>query len=155
MFTTNINIDKPTYYDSNDLSLPCKSPGICVSGKLCQNTKTPGCCWHEDKRTNKNIIYIDGYGDIDLTAFSLTIPPDIQYCPSCKVTKETLGEIIERIRKMLPSPEEYQRMLTMKQKEIERKMKERQKIEDARRAKKEAQKPHCKNRYYGCICLNH
>lgn len=140
---------------SLDLSLHCRRPGICVSGSLCQNTKTPGCCWHEDKRTNKNIIYIDGYGDIDptafgLTSFDLTIPPDIHYCPSCKVTKETLAEIIERIRKMLPSPEEYQRILTMKQKEIDRKMKERQKIEDARRAKKEAQKPKDKNRYFGC-----
>lgn len=137
--------------ESCDLSLPCKRPGICVSGILCQNTKTPGCCWHEDRRTNKNIIYIDGYGDIDpsifsLTSFDLTIPPDIHYCPSCKVTKETLAEIIERIRKMLPSPEEYQRILTMKQKEIERKMKERQKIEAARliknkkKAQEEAQK---------------
>lgn len=140
---------------SLDLSLPCKRPGICVSGCLCQNTKTPGCCWHEDKRTNKNIIYIDGYGDIDPSAFSMTsfdftIPHDIHYCPSCKVTKETLAEIIERIRKMLPSPEEYQRILTMKQKEIDRKMKERLKIEEARRAKKEAQKPQDKYGYYGC-----
>jgi hypothetical protein len=135
---------------SFELSLDCKRPSICVSGCLCQNTKTLGCCWHEDKRINKNIIYIDGYGDIDttelsLTSFDLAIPPDIHYCPSCKVTKETLSEIIHKITQMLPSPEEYQRRLTLEQKERDRifveKMRERLKIENARRAKKEAQKP--------------
>lgn len=128
--------------ESYDLSLPCKRPGICVSGSLCQNTKTPGCCWHEDKRKNKNIIYIDGYGDIDptalsLTTFGLTVPPDIHYCPSCKVTKETVGEIIDKIRKVLPDPEEYQRRLTLEQKKKDRivaeKIRERLKVENARK----------------------
>jgi hypothetical protein len=128
--------------ESYDLSLRCKRPGTCVSGKLCENTKTHGCCWHEDKRKNKNIIYIDGYGDIDPTAFSLTsfgltVPQDIHYCPSCKVTKETVGEIIERIRKVLPDPEEYQRKLTLEQKQKERivaeKIRERLKVENARK----------------------
>ena len=135
--------------ESYDLSLHCKRPGICVSGKLCENTKTNGCCWHEDKRSNKNIIYIDGFGDIDPTAFSLTtfgltVPQDIHYCPSCKVTKETVGEIIERITKVLPSPEEYQRRLTLEQKEKERifaeKMKERLRILTARKAHEDKKK---------------
>ena len=141
--------------ESFHLSLPCKRPDICVSGSLCQNTKTTGCCWHEDRRTNKNLIYIDGYGDIDpttlsLNSFDLIVPPDIHYCPSCKVTKETLAEIIERIKEILPTPEEYQKKLTMEQKERDRiiaeKLRERQKIEAARliknkkKAQEEAQK---------------
>jgi hypothetical protein len=135
--------------ESYDLSLRCKRPGICVSGKLCENTKTHGCCWHEDKRSNKNVIYIDGYGDIDPTALSLisfviTIPQDIHYCPSCRVTKETSGEIIDRITKLLPSPEEYQRRLTLEQKEKEwilaEKMRERLKIIAAKKAHEEKKK---------------
>ena len=138
--------------ESYDLSLRCKRPGICVSGILCENTKTHGCCWHEDKRKNKNVIYVDGYGDIDPTAFSLasfglTVPQDIHYCPSCKVTKETLGEIIERITKVLPSPEEYQRMLTLEQKrkkEKERiaseKIRAREKIIAAKKAHEDKKK---------------
>jgi hypothetical protein len=135
---------------SFDLSLDCKRPSICISGSLCQNTNTSGCCWHEDKRINKNKIYIDGYGDIDptelsLTSFDLVIPQDIHYCPSCKVTKVTFSEIIHKITQTLPSPEEYQRRLTLEQKERDRifveKMRERLKIENARRAKKKAQKP--------------
>ena len=129
--------------ESYDLCLRCKRPDICVSGKLCENTKTHGCCWHEDKRKNKNVIYIDGYGDIDPTTFSLitfglTVPQDIHYCPSCKVTKETVGEIIDRITKVLPSPEEYQRRLTLEQKEKDRiateKIRERLKIIAAKKA---------------------
>jgi len=122
--------------ESYDLGLPCKRPDICVSGSLCQNTKTHGCCWHEDRRVNKNIIYIDCYGDIDLTSFNLEVPADIHYCPSCRVTKETLAELIDRIKEMLPTPEEYQKKLTIEQKKkdqiLAEKLRERQQIEAAR-----------------------
>jgi hypothetical protein len=68
-------------------SICCNRPDICTSGSLFKNTKTTYCCWHEDIRINKNKIFINTYGEIDLTKYNLSIPQDLYYCPSCKVTK--------------------------------------------------------------------
>jgi len=85
-----------------DLCLPCRKPDICLSKRLCDNIKTTSCCWHEDIRDNKNIIYLDKYGSIDLSIYNLSIPPDIYYCPSCKITEESSFDIINNILRILP-----------------------------------------------------
>jgi len=103
----------------------CQRPSKCVSGILCENIKTDYCCWHEDKRINKNIFYLDKYGEIDPTLYGLTIPVDIYYCPSCRTTKETLAEIIERLHKVLPDPESYQRIQTIAKNTREREERDR------------------------------
>jgi hypothetical protein len=90
-------------------TLCCKRPNICISNSLCQNTKTPSCCWHEDKRDNKNIIYIDNYGKIDVTEFGLSIPQDLYYCPGCKITKEKSSKIINNLLLTLPPLDEFNR----------------------------------------------
>lgn len=81
----------------------CMRPNPCMGESPCQNTKTEKCCWHSDIRTvnEKNTIYFDMHGDVDLTTFGLTIPEDIYYCPSCKITKESSIDIINDITKTL------------------------------------------------------
>ena len=91
----------------------CQRPSKCISGNLCENTKTDFCCWHEDRRKNKSIFYLDKYGEIDPTPYGITVPADIHYCPSCRTTKETLAEIVERLYQILPDPEIYHRNQTI------------------------------------------
>ena len=91
----------------------CQRPSKCISGNLCEKTKTDYCCWDEDKRKNKNLFYLDNYGEIDPTPYGITVPADIHYCPSCRTTKETLAEIIERLLLILPDPEMYHRNQTI------------------------------------------
>jgi len=81
----------------------CMRPNPCMGDVPCQNTKTEKCCWHSDIRTvkEKNTIYFDMHGDVDLTTFGLTVPEDIYYCPSCKITKESSIDIINDITKTL------------------------------------------------------
>lgn len=106
----------------------CCRPDICISGILCENSKTTFCCWHKDIRTNKNIIYIDTYGEVNLTKFKLSIPPDLYYCPSCKITKEKPSDIIDNVITLLPPPNEYNRIKQLesnrKKEEIIRKQRE-------------------------------
>lgn len=82
----------------------CRRPAACVSSCLCDNMKTTYCCWHEDVRTDdeKNTIYLDRYGKIDLTMFDMTVPQDIHYCPSCRLTTESAADIINKIMETLP-----------------------------------------------------
>jgi len=80
----------------------CKFPGICISGKKCENIgKKIHCCWHEDKSRNKNIIYIDGYGKINAQKHGFEVPIDIFYCPSCKISSVNPTVLIEQIKKYL------------------------------------------------------
>ncbi len=67
----------------------------CAS-KTCSMKKNPKCCWCTDKRTNKEkkLLYLDGYGKVDLTYLGVEIPIDIHYCPSCKLTKMTVNELV-------------------------------------------------------------
>jgi hypothetical protein len=74
--------------------IPCKRPEICFSGKLCSNTKTDHCCWHEDQRKNKNIHYVDMYGMVNFSRYGVILPPDIHYCPTCKITTHTISDFI-------------------------------------------------------------
>ena len=83
--------------------------------KRCVLTKTTACCWHEDKREAKDLnkIYVDDYGYIDVTYYGFTVPKDIYYCPSCKVTTVSADNIIEELKKVLEPPEAYKHRLTM------------------------------------------
>jgi len=111
--------------------MECNRPDICTSGKLCLNTNTKECCHHADRRDPSiREIYIDEYGIIgnwdgvlnnNLICFPehnivigidsdiirvkhINIPYDIYYCPSCRVTIKTSGEIISEIKSQLPTP---------------------------------------------------
>lgn len=71
---------------NSDSDCCCKGNGIsCKTKSLCENS-TNLCCWHADVRENKNVFYIDGYGELDLTRYGLAVPQDIHYCPSCKIS---------------------------------------------------------------------
>jgi hypothetical protein len=85
------------------------------SPKVCQLTKTSSCCWHEDKRKNKAVLYIDGYGDVDVdtSSYLVDIPVDIYYCPSCKKSETTIGSILEILKERMEPPEEYAKKITM------------------------------------------
>ena len=91
-------------------------------GKACMNatkscvlTKTTMCCWHEDKRETNDLnkIYMDDYGYIDVTYYGFTVPKDIYYCPSCKVTTVSADNIIEELKKVLEPPEAYKHRQTI------------------------------------------
>jgi hypothetical protein len=69
-------------------------PEICFSGKLCSNTRTKHCCWHEDRRNNKNIHYVDMYGMVNFSSYGVKLPPDIHYCPTCKITTHNICDFI-------------------------------------------------------------
>ena len=86
------------------MTLECMRPDPCMSKYSCHNIKTKYCCWHEDIRTHteKNTIYLDRYGEIDLTAFDMLVPQDIHYCPSCRITTESAADIINKIMETLP-----------------------------------------------------
>jgi len=88
-----------------DSSTPCSRPEICFSGKLCSNKMTKECCWHEDIRHNKNIHYVDGYGNVNFSKFGVKLPRDIHYCPTCKITQNSIFDFI----KYLPSQEKYKK----------------------------------------------
>jgi hypothetical protein len=95
-------------------------PDPCMGECPCQNTKTEKCCWHSDIRTvkEKNTIYFDMYGDVDLTTFDMTIPEDIYYCPSCKVTKESTVSFINNIMKTLAPKIQERQQIELKEKEL-------------------------------------
>ena len=88
--------------------LPC-----CEGSHTCQMEKTQYCCWHEDKRTNKNMFYLDLYGWIDPSYYGITIPVDLYYCPSCKVTDKHAGDIIDAMKKVMEPPDKYKERITL------------------------------------------
>lgn len=77
----------------------CKFPEACISGKICDNiNKKIHCCWHQDLRKNKNMIYIDGYGEINVSKLNIVLPDDLFYCPSCKMSPENPVVLMEEIK---------------------------------------------------------
>lgn len=56
---------------------------------------------------------MDDYGYIDVTYYGFTVPKDIYYCPSCKVTTVSADNIIEELKKVLEPPEAYKHRQTI------------------------------------------
>ncbi len=73
------------------------------SDKSCFMKKNPKCCWCMDKRTKKEkkLLYLDGFGKVDLSYLGVDIPIDIHYCPSCKVTKTSIEELVSKFTESL------------------------------------------------------
>jgi hypothetical protein len=84
----------------------------CMGECPCQNTKTEKCCWHYDIRTvkEKNTIYFDMHGDIDLTTFDMIIHEDIYYCTSCKITKESSDDITKTLSLKIKEQQKQQQL---------------------------------------------
>lgn len=93
----------------------------CEAKNPCEFKHTMYCCWHEDKRMNKNMFYLDLYGWIDPTYYGVTIPIDLYYCPSCKVTNKHAGDIIDNLKNVMEPPDKYQERITL---EKDRQLKE-------------------------------
>ncbi len=87
----------------------------CCKDNLCILPHTTKCCWHEDIRRNKNIMYIDGYGDVDVSYYGITVPMDLYYCPSCKKTDDTISGILDKLNKLMENPEDYHKRRTLEQ----------------------------------------
>lgn len=114
-----------------------KSEGIsCCTNSLCILPHTKKCCWHEDTRENKGIMYVDGYGDVDVKYYGITVPIDLYYCPECKQTTETISGILEKLNKLMEEPEEYQKRKTMEVNTINRKIRDKVKSINALKEKK-------------------
>jgi hypothetical protein len=56
-----------------------------------------------DKRNKKEkkLLYLDGYGKVDLSYLGVEIPVDIHYCPSCKMSKITIDELLDKFSESL------------------------------------------------------
>lgn len=87
----------------------------CCENK-CQLPHTSKCYWHEDRRKNKNIMYIDGYGDVDVSYYGFIHPVDLYYCPGCKKTAENVGTIIKQLETIMEDPDKYSARITAQKK---------------------------------------
>ena len=70
---------------------------------ICHMKKNPKCCWCMDKRSKKEkkLLYLDGYGKVDLSYLGVDIPIDIHYCPGCKICKVTIDELLDKFSESL------------------------------------------------------
>jgi hypothetical protein len=95
----------------------------CCGNVVCMMSHTKKCCWHEDIRKDKNMMYIDGYGDVNVSYYGINVPIDIYYCPNCKTSKETIHDILDSLNKIMEPPELYHDRITRFEKEKSNKIK--------------------------------
>lgn len=72
--------------------LPCgKSPSVCLLKHI------PHCCWCTDTRSiaEKNTVFLDKYGFVDLRDYRVNVPIDIHYCPGCKCSTESRDDLVK------------------------------------------------------------
>lgn len=80
--------------------LPCgKSPSVCLLKHI------PHCCWCTDTRSiaEKNTVFLDKYGFVDLRDYRVNVPIDIHYCPGCKCSTESRDDLVKELEKLNPS----------------------------------------------------